>query len=319
MLSKQKTKKLNKGDKVALITPAGPINEDELYKAAEIVKNINLTPVWNKSVLEKKGYLAGDDQARAEELMYFWEKTDIKALFCVRGGYGTTRILNLLDYKLITQNPKLFMGFSDITALNAALLTKANLVSLHGSLKSLRFSQGKDFFEKNIFSSTDGYEIKFFETEEGQIHKIKTIKKGKAQGELVGGNLSLLVSLIGTEYLPKFENKIVFIEEISEPPYKIDRMLTHLFMATDISQASGIVLGIFNKCRAEDYNIQNRSLTLNEIFEEKFSGLNIPVMYNFPFGHLKNSHILPYGTKVELDTGKQSILIKESITDGKNS
>ena len=306
----RKVYKLNKGDKVALITPAGPINSAKLSKAVSIVEKLGLKPVWGDKVHKHYGYLAGTDQERLQELLEAYTDPQIKAVFAIRGGYGTLRLLDKIPYKLIAKNPKLLLGFSDITALQMAFLKKARLPSLHVNLSSLEHEYTRKIFEQIVFQQ-DKPVLKF---ETDFTPKPNVIVPGQAEGLIAGGNLSLLSALCGTGYLPKFKGKIVFIEEINEPPYKIDKMLTQLFLATDIKKAKGIVFGIFNKCNRENFykNIQD-SLSLKQILLEKFSNFQAPVVGGFPLGHIDKMSILPIGAKVRLTTNPPQLEILTTI------
>ena len=298
---------LKKGDKVYLITPSGFATEEKINKAIENIKSLGLEVEFSKKIYAKYGYLAGTDEERLEDLHYAFANPDIKAVFCVRGGYGATRLLDKIDYKLIRKNPKIFVGFSDITALHSAFLTKTGLIGIHGIVGASNFSDyTRSQLENLLFSTQENYKL--------PCHSGEVITHGNTKGILVGGNLSLLVSLIGTEFLPSFRNKIVFIEEIAEPPYKIDRMLTHLLMATDLKNANALVFGTFNKCDLENFDIPpENSLTIKQIIEEKFSDFGKPVLYNLNFGHIDNACIFPIGVEVSVNTEKKEITVIEKI------
>ncbi len=293
--------RLQKGDKVALITPASPIKVARLKQAVEIVESLGLKPVWGDKVHKHYGYLAGTDEQRLAELLEAFTDPQVKAVFAVRGGYGTLRLLDKIPYRVIRRNPKIFLGFSDITGLQMAFLKKASLPSLHVNLASLKHEYTQDIFRQMVMEAQP-VELPF---ETGFTPRPSVIVPGKARGMLIGGNLSLLVSLIGTGFLPSMRGKIVFIEEVNEPPYKIDRMLTQLFLTTDIDKAAGIVLGVFNKCNRENfYEKPEASLSLKDIFLEKFGNMNVPVIGGFPLGHIDKMSILPLGIKIELDTDR---------------
>ncbi len=298
---------LKKGDKVYLITPSGFASEEKINKAIENVKSLGLEVKFSEKIYAKYGYLAGTDEERLEDLHYAFANPDIKAVFCVRGGYGATRLLDKIDYKLIKKNPKIFVGFSDITALHSAFLTKTGLVGIHGIVGASNFSDyTRSQLENLLFSTQENYKL--------PCHDGEVITHGNTKGIVVGGNLSLLVSLIGTEFLPSFRNKIVFIEEIAEPPYKIDRMLTHLLMSTDLKNANAFIFGTFNKCDLENFDIPpENSLTVKQIIKEKFSDFEKPVLYNLNFGHIDNACIFPIGVEVSVNTEKKEITVIEKI------
>ena len=306
----RKVYKLSRGDKVALITPAGPITSAKLSKAVSVVESLGLKPVWGDKVHKHYGYLAGTDQERLQELVEAYTDPQVKAVFTIRGGYGTLRLLDKIPYKLIAKNPKLLLGFSDITALQMAFLKKAGLPSLHVNLVALEHEYTRKIFEKLVFNRAKP--VLKFETD--FTPKPNVIVHGQAEGQIVGGNLSLLSALSGTGFLPKFKGKIVFIEEINEPPYKIDKMLTQLFLATDLTKAKGIVFGIFNKCNRENfYKKIEDSLSLKQILLEKFSNFRVPVVGGFPLGHIEKMSILPIGAKARLTTEPPQLEILTSI------
>jgi len=313
-----KPKKIFENSKIGLIAPSGYITEQQLEKAIKNVEKLSLKPIYTERILKKHGYLAGDDKNRLNDLEYMFDNKDIEAIFAIRGGVGATRLLSKIDYNLISQNPKIFLGYSDITALNYAFYKKANLISFHGVVAISEFTDftiksfNDLFFNNNKiikYNSTD-FERPINNSEFDLIN----LNNGIGEGEIIGGNLSLMTSLIGTKFDLDYKNKIVMLEEIDEYPYKIDRMITHLIQATNIAKASAIVLGIFKNCSIENKNvIPENSLDLQTIFAEHFKKLNIPIIYGFPFGHIKNQTIFPFGIKSKLDTYKEELFFLENI------
>ena len=302
---------LRPGDRVKLIAPAGPVSSEKLNKLAGIVSLLGLEPVWSQQAKARYGYFSGTDTDRLQDLVDGFSDNSIKAVFCLRGGYGATRLLSRIPYSIIRSNPKVFLGFSDITALQMAFLKRTGLVTFHTSLAALSNEYTRLLFKQMVFDGSAA-EIDM-QVDFAPVPLV--IKHGHAKGVLVGGNLSLLVSLIGTGYLPPLKGKVVFIEEISEPPYKIDRMITHLLMATDLSKAAAIIMGVFNKCEwNEYYDSKEKSFSLEEIFRDRFSHMNVPVIYGFPLGHVEKMSVLPMGAKVIVDTDSMKIkLIKPVV------
>lgn len=291
--------KLKRNDKVKLIAPAGAVDKDKFDHLIEIINSLGLQPVWTEKAISRFGYFSANDKDRLQDLINAFLDNSIKAVFCLRGGYGSTRLLDKIPYYLIRQNPKIFLGFSDITALQMAFFKKTKLITFHTSLNALDFDYTRErFVQMTFFSNTMELDISV-----DFAPKTIVLNEGKAKGVLLGGNLSLLISLIGTNFLPKFKNRIVFLEEISEPPYKIDRMLTHLLMATDIHKATGVILGIFNKCDWQSYyKNKDKAFSLYDIFRDRFKDFSFPIVYGFPLGHQAKISILPMGAEVELDT-----------------
>ncbi|MCF6365503.1 MAG: LD-carboxypeptidase [Bacteroidales bacterium] len=305
-------KQLKRKDKIGLITPAGFITKQKLKNAVQNIENLGFEAFWYGSVSDKKGYLAGTDKARIEELHKMYKNNSVKAILCVRGGYGATRILDLIDYELIKQNPKPLIGYSDITALHSAIYKKTGQIGFHGTVGASIFTEFtlKNF--KEVFCEKK--EVVNYTSSETSNYKHYTIHEGKASGKLAGGNLSLINSLLCTPYDVNWDNKIVFIEEINEPPYKIDRLLTQLIQAGKFKKVKGIIFGIFNRCEGKDFNVKNEdTFSLKEILSEKIKPLKIPAAYGFPFGHIKNQIILPIGANADFDTNKMQLKIKKDF------
>ncbi|MBN2891135.1 MAG: LD-carboxypeptidase [Bacteroidales bacterium] len=292
-----KPKRLKYGDAVALIAPSGIVREEKFKKAVRNFNEIGFLPISLNNELKNYGYLADTDENRLIELMLFFQNDVLaEGIFCIRGGYGATRILDQINYDIVCQNPKVFVGFSDITALQSAFFVKTGLVTFHGIVAASEFTEYVlEQINDLIVNPVENYVL--------PARNMKILNEGKAEGKIVGGNLSLLTSLIGTEYLYSFQNNIVFIEEIAETPYKIDRMLNHLLMATDLKKASAIVFGKFHRCEAEHHDsLPEESFTIEEIIKQYFSDFKIPVVYNINFGHIKDGLIFPIGINASIDT-----------------
>jgi len=311
---------LKAGDTVGLVSPGFFASEEKLALALKQIKDLGLIPKKSKFLNSKFGYLAGTDEERASDLMDMFRDKNIKAIWCLRGGYGTARLLPLLDYKLIRKNPKLVIGYSDITALHCALLTQAGLISLHGPVASSTLT---DYSKTNLLNTTFGNHqpAKILPASENialgnenEDFKIKVLRPGRATGELVGGNLTLVSSLVGTPYQPNFKEKIVFLEDIGEKPYRIDRMLVQLLQGTNLAEAAAIVLGIFDDCRPSEGSTDY--FTIHQVFEQLLKGLNIPLVYGYSFGHIDHQCSLPIGVKASLDTNLNQIqLLERPILD----
>ncbi len=302
-------KPLKKNSEIALIAPAGPITEDKLQKAQAKISELGLKSSYTNRILGQHPFLAGSDKDRLQDLHEAFEDTSKDAILCIRGGYGTTRIVDDIDYSLIKRNPKVFIGYSDITALLNSIWQKTGLITFHGVLGSSAFTDyTKQQFTELFFKKLVKNEITTFDKNE-----ISIVKNGKAQGKLVGGNLALVCSLIGTNYEIDFTNKIAFFEDIGEDFYKIDRMLTQLLHTKTFKHAAGIIMGTFNECTHEG---DDNSISLNDIFKDRFQNLNIPIINGFSFGHVDNQAIFPVGINAELDTENcEKITIKEQIFD----
>lgn len=297
--------KLKKGDTIGIISPAGSITHQQLETTIANMKKFGFIPFPGKFVLNKKGFLAGSDTQRAADINNMFENKNVAGIICSRGGYGTTRLLHLLDYSIIKQNPKPIMGHSDITALLNAIHFKTGLITFHSPMGISSFNeQTIKYFKKVLMNPEREYSIFLPRKPGNEEEKAFIINEGKASGILAGGNLSLLVSLIGTPFDIDYKDKIIFIEEINEAPYRIDRMLTQLIASYRLTQAAGIACGVFTKCDSDNSTYNNNCKT---VLMERLSNLNIPAVYGFQFGHIPINATMPIGSYVLLNTYNQSL------------
>jgi len=314
-----KPPKLSEGDTLALISPAGFISEEELAEAVDNLENLGFNTVASPNVLKKSGYLAGTDRERADDVNWAFANPDVNGIVCTRGGWGINRMLDFLDYGLIKSNPKVLTGYSDITSLLYGIYSQTGVVCFHGPVGTSTFNDYSVEMFNNVLMKTDA-PIDFVNADElenstNPDYNRVTIREGSGTGELTGGNLSLIVSLIGTKYDIDLTGKILFIEEVREEPYRIDRMLTHMIMATNISKCAAIAIGVFSRCnvKGDESGITN-SFTLQEVLRDKLSPLNIPVAYGLSFGHIINKMILPFGIKAELNANEKTLRLLEPAT-----
>jgi muramoyltetrapeptide carboxypeptidase len=306
--------RLKPGDQVGLITPASFIEDESLEKAVKNLEQLGLKPVLGKNIRADYGSLAGTDEQRLADLHQMFSDPSIKGVWCARGGYGCARILPKVDFKLIRRNPKVFVGYSDITALHVAIQRYAGLVTYHGPVGSSTLTDyTQQQLEAMLFAPTANYTIDLAPLQkekavEEEAYTTKVIHAGVAEGQLVGGNLSLLASALGTEFVPNLKNKILFMEDVGEKPYRLDRMLTSLRQAWPLSDLAGIAMGVFADCDAKS---GTRSLSLLETIEDRLGDLNIPTIYGLSFGHIDDMCTLPMGINVRMDTGSKSITLLE--------
>ena len=316
-MKKLKPQKLKKGDTIGLITPAGPISPEQLESTKAILAKLGFKTKHTKNVLLQKGYLAGTDKQRLDDLHLMFQDKSVDAIMCIRGGYGTPRILADIDYDLIRSNPKIFIGYSDITALLQAIYKFSGLITYHGVVGISDFTEYTQNNFLDIFTKpSDTLLIQSIEHDDAQDESYQpfVIKHGNVRGELAGGNLALIAALMGTPFEIGFEDKLVFIEDIGEAPYNVDRMLTQLILSGKLQKAKAIVLGVFNDCNFNDDDITaENSLSLKEVLIDRLSGLDIPVVYGFSFGHIANQAIFPIGIMAELDTKKMTIELLENV------
>lgn len=303
--------RLKKGDTIGLVTPGSSVTEEQLRKTVSKLEKLGFKTFYKETVLSEYGYFAGKDNERAEELMGMFTNNKVDAILCVRGGYGSIRILDKLDYNLIKQNPKALIGYSDITALLTAIYQKTGLITFHGPVGVSPFN---DFtlasFKSVLMEPTLHYKYPYSrepETETNPEFDIYTINPGKAKGELIGGNISVLDSMIGSDYETDFENKIVYLEEIGEKTYRVDKMLFHLLYATNLKKASGIVLGVFSECNIND----KPTISLKQAIDDLIKPLDIPVSYGLSFGHIDTMITIPTGIKAKMNAKKNSLTLLE--------
>ena len=306
-----KPKKLKKGDLIGIISPASATDDTVLIeKGIRYIEGMGYRTLLGKNINKQNGYLAGTDKERSEDIHDMFRNKKVKAIFCLRGGYGAFRLLDKIDYKLISKNPKIFVGFSEITSLHMAFLSKAKLITFAGPMVLPNFSAEVSSFTEEIFwnvitSSKINSTIKIEVLNESSL-----TNSGKVIGKIVGGNLAVLSAMTGTGYLPNFKNKILLLEEINEPPYKIDRMFNQLRLRNIFDEVKGIILGNFIDCIEQDKN--KNSLELTDVLSNYFESLNIPVVKSFPFGHSKDIVTLPIGCKIKINLKQGKIEFPEA-------
>lgn len=301
---KIKPKALQKGDTLGLVAPASPIYEYTDFKEMLInLEEMGFQLKLGEHVRNQRGYLAGTDQERADDLMNMFADPEVDGIMCIRGGWGCNRILPLLDYKVFRNNPKAFCGFSDITSLHMALYHKSDLITFHGPVGKSVWNEftTKAFRQIIMRGKTPVFTI----PDEDQRNFV--ITPGTVSGKLLGGNLSVLVAMIGSDYLPSFENAILYLEDVGESVYRIDRMLTQLKLAGILDQLNGFVFG---KCT--DCDAGNNSLTLKEVFDDHIKPLKIPAFYGAMISHEDDNITLPVGMNAAIDATKRTIHVTES-------
>lgn len=298
--------KLHKGDTVGIVSVSSDAEtsrvEESIRKVEELGYKVKAADNLDTCYC---GYMAGHEKVRAEWINKMFADPEVKAIFCLRGGDGSSRVMEYLDYDLISKNPKIFLGYSDVTNLHLALTQKCDLVTFHGPMVS---SNMVDSFDaetaKSLFDALDADETLEFKNPEG--FPIEVLKEGKATGQLIGGNLSLLSASIGTPYELDAKGKIIFIEEVCEPITKVEKWAYHLRNAGKFKECSGVILGQFTKIENEDMPEYDSICC----FKDVLAGLDIPVLYNVQSGHSKPMMTLPMGAECTIDTENASITFK---------
>lgn len=306
-----KAKGLKMGDTIGIIAPAGPSREERVKRSYEKLKSMGFEVKVGRSCYGSYGYLSGPDSLRAEDINSMFADDEIDGIICLRGGYGSLRILDRLDYKVIKDKPKVLVGYSDITALHIAIGQIANLVTFHGPMVSSDMVDNFHDFSKDSlynFILQDGpYEARI-KNPAGE--KIESINGGIAEGPIIGGNLSIIVSTLGTPYEIDLKGKILFVEEIGEEPYRIDRMFNQLRLSGKLKEAAGIILGDFRNCIPRESR-KDSSLTLAQVIEDVIKPIAIPTIFNLKAGHCKPMITIPFGVKVRLDGDNKELTIME--------
>ena len=293
-----KPSRLNHGDSIGIISPAGPVNRSHLKMDLHFLKTKGFKVHVAPHVYDRQEYLAGKDQDRLSDLQHMFQNPDINAIFCSRGGYGSLRLLDRIDYDLIRRNPKIFVGYSDITALLAAIFKKTGLVTFHGPMV-----RGLSSLPETTWRNL----IRIITSEQPAAAgpmKGHPLSSGKAAGPIMGGNLSLICRLLGTPFMPNLAGCILFIEDRGEALYRVDRMLTHLALSGSIQGINGLIVGQFLDC--------GDPAAIDHLIKERFGFMNIPITAGFPLGHGTENTTLPLGILAEMDTDVMTLSFLES-------
>ena len=306
--------RLRPGDTVGLIEPAGFTDDEfDLQLVMDGIRAMGLNPKPAPHLMARYGYLAGKDEARAADVNAMFADRDVRAIFAVRGGWGCARILPHLDWDVIRANPKLLTGFSDITALHMAIAARAGFTTIHGpnaasawgklsldSFRAVAFEGGTPTYQ-----TPEGTEDRIVQ----RNGRIRTLRAGKATGRLLGGNLTVLTALMGTPYLPRFDGAILFLEDVDEAEYRIDRMLTQLALGGVLGRVAGVVFGFCSDCRARGPSYGG--FTLSEVLKQHLEPLGVPAFQGALIGHIPNQFSIPLGVRAEIDAAAGTIRLLE--------
>lgn len=293
---------LHPGESVAVIAPAGPVDPDALKSGCDGLAAMGYRPVFLPSILDRNWYFAGSVQRRLDELHEMFRREDIRAIICARGGYGCNYLLAGLDLDLIRANPKAFVGYSDVTALLTYITDATGLVTFHGPMVAKDFAH-RDGVSVESWQATVGGQGSFARTFNSDV--VSAMVKGRAQGRLYGGCLSILVASLGTPYEIQTEGTILFIEDIAARPYQVDRMLMQLKLAGKLDRVLGIAFGEFCECDAAE----GSDFTLQDVITRIVGNMGIPVCYGIRSGHVCGENMtLPIGLQTTLDVAEQVTL-----------
>jgi muramoyltetrapeptide carboxypeptidase len=302
-----KPNRLKRGDTVGVIAPASPPNIESLERGIDFLKELGLKVKVGKSVNQALGYLAGSDQERLADIHEMFLDPGVKAIICACGGYGTGRIASEINYEIIKNNPKIFWGYSDITFLHTAIRQETGLITFHGPM--LGSDIGKR--ETNPLSK-QGFQQLFHPTTivyTEHLSSLETVVEGRASGELVGGNLSLIVSTLGTRFEIDTRGKMLLIEEINEEPRVVDRMLNQLKMAGKLKELNGVIVGDFCDCTPQS----SKSLSLEEVLDHYLKEADKPSIKGFMMGHCNPHVAVPFGVQTTLNTADKSLMVESGV------
>ena len=305
---------LKPGDTIAFVAPAAPIEMAPILEYAQHLEKMGFKTLIPKNLERKAGYLAGTDEERAGELNAMIRDPQVRAIFACRGGYGLTRILDRIDYTALRKSPKIVTGYSDLTALHLAIAREARLITFHAPMVTRDFwkrdradvAYRADSFRRAIFAdqyktARTGYTFEV----PADGRPIKLVG-GIAQGRLLGGNLSLICATLGTKYAIEPKQAILFIEDVNEAPYRVDRMLSQLRLAGVLDAVAGVVVGSFTTKDGKD------NKDVDRVLREYLGALKVPVLMNFPVGHTVRNATLPHGARVEIDADRAVLRVLEN-------
>lgn len=294
------------GDTVAIAAPASPPEQPE--KIDEVIQRLTIYGFQIKSgkhLRKRDGYLAGSDEERAEDIKTFFADPEVKAIFALRGGYGSCRILPLLDYASIRMHPKPFIGYSDITAMQLAIFAKSGVITFHGSNATSAFEPGNQTAcRRALMDPLDPKGTVLFARGDTYAKALKTVRPGRVRGRLLGGNMTCLLRLIGTPYAPDFRGAVLFLEDTGEKAYRVDGMFTHLRLAGILPQIAGLVLGQFDHTDAEE------RVRIAACLQREAERAGVPCVSGAPIGHMVEQIMAPQGAMAELDAGEGQLLFK---------
>lgn len=300
------------GDRIGVISPASPPKpekHDQYQNGLAYLRGLGYKITEGKHVLDQYGYLAGTDESRADDLNAMFRNPRVKAIICSRGGYGTPRLLDLIDYEAVRRHPKILVGYSDITSLQLALYAQTGLVTFSGPMVAVEMGKGiLPFTEKHFWAMVGKSARQLLKARAGE-YEPQVYHGGVGEGRLLGGCLSLINPLIGTPYQPDFTGAILVIEDIGEDVYGIDRYLVQLRYAGILDKLNGLIFGQFLDMESSEKS--DPTLSLEEVLEKFTRDLHIPILGNFPYGHQDFKYTMPFGCRVRLDADKGTLRLLE--------
>ncbi|MFN0122638.1 MAG: LD-carboxypeptidase [Blastocatellia bacterium] len=310
-------RRLKPGDTVGVITPSTPLtNPDRLALVERTLKHFGLRAKWGKNVGRRAGYFGSAPDERLDDLHAMFRDPEVSAVYPIQGGYGAMHLLDRIDYDLIRRNPKVLVGYSDITALHLAIQRMTGLITFHGPNVMERYTDyTQQHYRRALFeTAAPGVVTNPPDSDPLRpVHSLRAIRPGQATGRLTGGNLTLISTLMGTPWEIDTRGAILLLEDVGEEPYRIDRMLTQLRLAGKLEQAAGIVFGECSQCAANEFRPSlGSNFSLGEVLDAMLGSLKIPVLFGLTFGHTADQLTLPLGVNATLDAGRGTLDIKEA-------
>jgi muramoyltetrapeptide carboxypeptidase len=310
-----KPKRLAPGDTIAVVSPASPsMTTIHQERGIEAFERLGYRVITAEHANDKHLLFAGKEKVRAKDINTAFRNKSVRAIICTRGGCGTSQILPYIDFSLIAKNPKIFIGYSDITALQAAIFNATGLITFYGPMVASDFGKGLTHYKISNFFNILTETAHTIKLKNPRNKKIITLCPGRATGQLAGGCLSVVAAGLGTEYEIETKDKILFFEDVDEKPHRIDRYLTHLIQAGKLQQARGIIFGAFAKCEylSRD-NYFKFGVTLLDVIRERISPLGIPAIYGLQFGHVTNKLTIPFGGLATLDATNCHVFVEPCV------
>jgi muramoyltetrapeptide carboxypeptidase len=302
-----KPDRLRRGDRVRLIAPASPFDQEAFRAGQRVLEGLGLVPTVSRDEFVRQGFLAGSDRHRAAQLERALQEEDTRAVWCIRGGYGTARLLALLDLPRLRQHPKLLVGFSDVTALLAQLARPGGFVVIHGPvITQLPRLTGTDlrWLQAVLFTARAPRRV--------PLGRTRTLVPGRAEGRLAAGNLAILASLTGTRFAPDLSDAVLCLEDVGEQAYRLDRLLWQLVSAGMLARCRGIVLGELADCKPEGSGRHSA----RRVLERGIAALGLPALSGAAFGHGRRNVALPVGVRVRLDAAARTLTLLEPAVRG---
>ena len=309
---------LNPGDTVALVSPSSAVDDSlDLQLAREVLEALGFRVKTGAHYGDRRGHLAGADAARADDINAAFADPETRAVVCVRGGSGGARLLPLLDYNVIAANPKALLGYSDVTALHCAISARTGLVTFHGPNGSGSWNRFNADQFRRLFFDRELMDYRNIDDAGDELvqrrNRTVTITGGKVRGQLVGGNLTVLTALAGSPYMPDFSGRILFLEDVSEAPYRVDRMFSTLKLMGALDRIAGFIFGECTNC---DPGRGHGSLTLEQILDDHIRPLGIPAYRGAMIGHIRQQFIVPVGGMAEMDADAGTFRLVEPVFQG---